>query len=827
DVLSGNSGVNIITGGAGNDTLEGRSGADTLDGGAGTDTVRYESSVAGVTVDLRLSTGQVSAGDASGDILSNFENITGSALNDILTGDANANTVDGGEGNDTLNGGLGNDTLLGNAGNDTLVGAGGADTLDGGAGIDTADYSASTAGVTVDLRLSIGQVSGGEASGDILSNVENIIGTAYDDILIGDNGVNALWGGDGNDLLIGLNAADFIDGGNGIDRVDYSSSSASISVGLDGTAAPGEAASNDVVLNVEEVIGSAYDDIIGASSVANAIEGGSGSDTVSYANATSAVTVNLTLTTQVGAGWENGDRFTNIEHVTGSIYNDTLLGDANANVLSGGDGDDMLIGGAGADMLIGGNGNDTVSYASSSSGVRVDLRLFTGQASLGDAAVDTLSSIENIVGSARADTLTGEANANVLDGGAGNDELYGGLGSDTLLGGLGDDRLLGEGGADSLDGGAGIDTVSYRSSTAGVQVSLLLSTQTSTGDASGDVLSNFENLNGSAFDDTLTGDNNDNSLYGAQGNDVINGGGGDDWISGDGGNFPAAVQVGADTIDGGAGYDTYDISGSITGIGDVTLYVDGRMCTGGVAQGDTIVNVERVVGGEANETVIATSGLNRFEGNGGIDAIDFGASTQGVTVDLGLVGGAAQVSAGLASGFILTDVERVSGTSYADTLTGDANDNVFIGRGGADSFFGNGGADVFRVDASQVVGGGANLVRVDGGAGLDAIEVSGLTANQSINLSHLLSTNVNGQQVATSIEQIEIRDGLNQTFNVSAAQVQQLIGNGNASVLTLRVDFGDIVNVSDPYATYTAGGVSLFSDAAKLQQIAQINYLAA
>ncbi|MCX7227742.1 MAG: calcium-binding protein [Burkholderiales bacterium] len=820
DVLSGNSGVNIITGGAGNDTIEGRGGADTLDGGVGTDTVRYESSVAGVTVDLRLSTGQVSAGDASGDILSNFENITGSALNDILTGDANANTVDGGEGNDTLNGGLGNDTLLGNAGNDTLVGAGGADTLDGGAGIDTADYSASTAGVTVDLRLSSGQVSGGDASGDFLSNFESITGSAYDDILIGDNGVNTLWGGDGNDLLIGLNAADFIDGGNGIDRVDYSSSSASISVGLDGTAAPGEAASNDVVLNVEDVTASAYNDIIGASSVANAIDGGSGSDTVSYANATSAVTVNLTLTTQVGTGWENGDRLTSIEHVTGTIYNDTLTGDANANVLIGGDGDDTLIGGAGADTLIGGNGNDTVSYASSSVGVTVDLRLFTGQVSVGDAAVDTLSSIENIIGSALSDTLTGEANANTINGGAGHDTLFGGLGTDTLIGGLGDDTLLGEGGADILDGGAGSNTVSYSTSLASVQVSLLVSMQTSTGDANGDVLTNFVSLIGSAFADTLTGDDNANVIGGASGNDVINGGGGDDWISGEGAPFSL---LGADTIDGGTGYDTYDITAA-TGL--VTIYVDGRMCTGTAAQGDTVVNVERVFGGAASETVFVSSGLNRFDGNIGIDTIDFGESTQGVTVDLGR-GGAAQVSGGLASGFILTNVENVSGTIYADTLTGDANGNVLIGRGGADSLFGNGGDDLFRVGASEVIGGGANLVRVDGGAGLDAIEISGLTANQSVDLSHLLSTNVNGQQVATSIERIEIRDGLNETFNVSAAQVQQLVGNGNASVLTLRVDVGDIVNVSDPYATYTAGGVTLFSDAAKLQQIAQINYLAA
>ncbi len=95
----------------------------TLDGGAGTDTVSYATSAAGVTVNLALTTAQVSAGDAAGDILSNFENLTGSAFDDVLTGDASLNVLTGGAGDDVLEGGAG------------------ADTLDGGSGSDTASYA--------------------------------------------------------------------------------------------------------------------------------------------------------------------------------------------------------------------------------------------------------------------------------------------------------------------------------------------------------------------------------------------------------------------------------------------------------------------------------------------------------------------------------------------------------------------------------------------------------------------------------------------------------------------------------------------------------------
>jgi hypothetical protein len=96
-----------------------------------------------------------------------------------------------------------------------------------------------------------------------------------------------------------------------------------------------------------------------------------------------------------------------------------------------------------------------------------------------------------------------------------------------------------------------------------------------------------------------------------------------------------------------------------------------------------------------------------------------------------------------------------------------------------------------------------------------------------VSLAHLFSTNGSSQQVGTSIEQVGVRDGLVQTVTISAADVQTLVGSGNASVLTLRIDNGDFVTVTDSYTTASAGGVTIYSDDLKTQQIAQINYLTA
>jgi Ca2+-binding RTX toxin-like protein len=180
DVLLGTTGIDIISGLGGDDILRGRASADTLDGGTGTDTATYQGSGAAVTVSLATGTGL--GGDAQGDTLVSIENLIGSSHDDTLTGDGNANTLDGAAGNS-----------------------------------DTADYSASGAGVTVDVGAGTGL--GGDAQGDTLVNIEAVTGSAFNDTLTGDNGANVLDGGAGDDALTGNNGNDVIDGGAGIDSL--------------------------------------------------------------------------------------------------------------------------------------------------------------------------------------------------------------------------------------------------------------------------------------------------------------------------------------------------------------------------------------------------------------------------------------------------------------------------------------------------------------------------------------------------------------------------------------------------------------------------------
>ncbi|MGY3299526.1 VCBS repeat-containing protein [Pseudomonas sp. TE6288] len=147
--------------------------------------------------------------------------------------------------------------------------------------------------------------------------------------------------------------------------------------------------------------------------------------------------------------------------LNGGAGNDVLVAGAGNNSLYGGDGDDLLIGGPGNDLLDGGAGNDTASYAKATAGVAVDLG-HVGQQNTVGAGLDTLSGIENLIGSDYNDTLTGNDGDNLLNGGVGNDVLKGGAGNDILIGGPGNDTLTGGSGNDSFvwqKGETGHDTV--------------------------------------------------------------------------------------------------------------------------------------------------------------------------------------------------------------------------------------------------------------------------------------------------------------------------------------------------------------------------------
>lgn len=690
DNVRGASGVDYVDGGAGNDVIEGGAGADELYGGLGVDTLSYEHSSAGVSV--MLTGGNVFGGDATGDTISGFENLRGSAFDDLLGG----SVVE-----------AGSSVLEGLGGNDTFMVQGFVETLNGGTGSDWASYLGGRDGVRVNLAT--GSSQGGIAQGDTLISIENLSGTHYNDVLTGGTGVNHLMGNFGDDILSGGLGADILDGGDGSDTASYAGAAARVVIRLfAGTAAGGEAV-GDVLTSIENVIGTAFNDQISGDTGDNVIEGGAGPDvlggreghdTLSYASSSARVVVNLANETASG-GDADGDTFSAFEGVLGSAYND---------ILNGGNGDQTIEGGLGNDQMNGGNGYDTLSYQRATTGVTVNLGVTTAQATgMGN---DTILNFERLIGSGFGDTLTGNGLDNVLVGGAGGDALSGAGGVDTadysssnqavavdlgtgagsagdalgdtlvdienLTGSAFDDSLTGNGGdnlfvggtgGDMIDGGLGEDTASYAGSASGVQINLGAETAAG-GDAEGDTLVSVENLVGSSSDDILIGDLNANVLIGGEGADVLDGEGGDDWVS-----YAASSQV------------TVNLT---TGVG-----------ARGHATGDIISDVENVIGSEfsdliygsnADNHLIAGAGNDTVQGRNGDDILDGGLGNDklngGSGADLFVFTGA--FGADIIQDFsvsggdvIQLDVSRFA--NFADVManTTDVGGNAVISKGGA------------------------------------------------------------------------------------------------------------------------------------------------
>ncbi|MEZ5873230.1 MAG: M10 family metallopeptidase [Nitratireductor sp.] len=204
DWLDGGADNDIINGYAGDDTIEGGAGADNLDGGANTsvgDTLSYAGSSAGVTV--YLATNTVSGGDADGDTVTGFENVTGSSHVDYLFGDANANTINGNGGADWLYGGGGDDTMNGGAGADLMFGEAGNDTMNGGA---DGDYMwGGSESDTMHGNDGVDWLRGEEG-------VDYLYGDAGDDVLIGGSGDDQMYGGIDTDTFYGEDDNDWIYG---------------------------------------------------------------------------------------------------------------------------------------------------------------------------------------------------------------------------------------------------------------------------------------------------------------------------------------------------------------------------------------------------------------------------------------------------------------------------------------------------------------------------------------------------------------------------------------------------------------------------------------
>ena len=724
DALNGGAGDDTLDGGDGNDTLNGGAGADELTGGGGDDTASYAGSMMGVTV--RLHASQAMGGDAEGDtwgdmVTVDYDNpdkeadpedrvlqetvpdivhLTGSGMADVLAGDSRPNTIMGGGGDDKLYGGPGGgaDTLHGDAGADMLFGGIGADILSGGAG---------------------------------------------DDTLNGGGGADTFYGGAGSDLIYAESTDTVINGwlatyADG----DNDGEPDNIYMG------PPDDTSATAPAGVDESTEAANDPMA--------------VDTVSFEKLEEGVTATLAA----------GSIITNVENLIGSSENDNLTGDDGDNVIEGGDGADTLDGGRNPAANSKG---DTVSYENSDRRVTVTLDGATAvNPSGGHAQGDTISNFENVIGSAHDDNLTGDGVANVLTGGAGDDRLKGADGADTIEGGAGADEMDGDNATVAGQTRSLSDTLSYASSSAGVTVNLA-TLAFSGGDAEGDEVeverdafdpdgagpldpvdvSTFENLTGSMHNDRLTGDHRVNMLTGMGGDDNLRGGAGVDTLIG---------GPGADILDGGedareddnnmitaraatdlngdgdeadpgeaaiaAGPASIDVASYAGAMAGVTVNLATGRGTAGDAMGDTLVNIEQVVGSSHDDTFIAGPGPDNIDGAGNPDmmpagdTISYELSDEAVQVTLAAEGTAQTQAAqddsdSYATGDILLNIENITGSGQGDELTGNAQANKLMGGDGNDKMTGDAGDDTLMGgDGNDMLG----AVDVDGDGSADNTE---------------------------------------------------------------------------------------------------------
>jgi Ca2+-binding RTX toxin-like protein len=279
-------------------------------------------------------------------------------------------------------------------------------------------------------------------------------------------------------------------------------------------------------------------DTLVAGTATDTLDGGGNLDTASYSRSTAGVTVNLAKGIAYG-GAADGDKLISIENLRGSDHADRLTGNSGHNVLDGRGandtlqglaGHDILRGGAGADRIDGGSNTDTASYYGSKAAVHVDLH--SGTSFGGDAAGDTLISIENLKGSAHDDHLTGDSGDNVLNGAAGADTLVGLAGNDTYL----VDNLhdtVNERRGDGTD--LVVSTVSYNLADLAPAVENLKLVNVTTAVAGwGNELDNH--ITGNDLNNLLSGERGDDQLSGGKGDDVLNGGAGTDTLTGGFGN---------------------------------------------------------------------------------------------------------------------------------------------------------------------------------------------------------------------------------------------------------------------------------------------------
>jgi len=687
--------------------------------------------------------------------------LTGTAADDVLVGLGGDDTLDGGDGNDMLYGN-GKDTMLGGKGNDTyfvsgfetiieyinegvdtvvskgsyslesrkfienlfltgaqnstgrgnsldniLRGNAGNNILNGLAGNDTIDYSLATSAVTVNLGLTASQHISSDQGDDTLLNIEGIIGSDADDTLTGNGSANTINGGRGADTIAGGDGDDILIGGSGDDWLR------------------GEAG-NDIL------IGGAGNDTLG---------GGAGSDTASYVDATGAVTVSLQIEVAQNTVSAGVDSLWNIENLTGSNYDDTLTG-SDINIQTGKTGANVLNGGSGADRMIGGSGDD-IYYVDN----------------VGDTVIEDNEVGDDTVYSTISYTLGNYVeNLRIIGTGTVN-----GTGNDL------DNILYAGNGNNVLDGGKGIDTASYADANAAVTVSLAVTDGQDTGGSGTDTLKSIENLTGSRFYDTLTGDGKGN---------IVNGG------------------AGADTMTGGLGNDTYIVDNAgdrIIEASTIATEVDTVISTVTWTLGANLENLTLAgataingTGNALNNHILGNNAANIINGGGGADVMEGGNGSDTYYVDnpgdvvketnAASAGGVDTVRSTInytlgdnVENLVIAGAGAVNGTGNAlnNLIYAGAGDNIIDGKGGADTVS-------YALAGSKVTVSLANTkAQATGGSGTDTI----------INIESCVGSIFNDILTGNDLDNI-LNGGLgNDTLSGGKGADTLIGGNGNDTLI--------------------------------------------
>jgi len=587
------------------------------------------------------------------------EDDLGSYTLQVNEGDTGLNFTNGSNVRNLINGSFNSETIFGGDGGDIIFSSDGADHIDGGEGDDSLTYfDASEA-----ISLSFNGVGSGGAAGDTIVNVETVVGSNFDDVIIAGGDIDSLIGGDGNDtlsvangfaanliggsgndILTGANLDDSLRGGDGEDLIRGLGGDDSLS---------GDNGNDHIIANSgdDSVFGGSGDDFISGGAGNDILRGGAGNDTIYGGNGDDELFGDSTAS-DITQGATNdilhGGRGNDI--INGGAGDDTVFGGADNDTIQGGIGDDNLRGGAGDDIIYGELEN-LESLNSGGTGQTLSDRLIGGA---GDDRLFGQLGEDTLIGGTGEDLLSGGSQNDRLfggdgHGGEGNDHLFGGTGDDQIFDeGGGNDRIFGQGGDDRIEAGLGDDYV--------------------VGGDGNDIINGDRILINSEFgNDTLIGGNGDDALTGRGGDDRLLGGADNDILIG---------GSGRDILNGGDGADQFIFQDTVRGLGDnsdVDIIVDFDS-----SEGDNI---------SINGFGIETFGdlLPLMSDVNGNVRIDFGEGNI-------LIIRNTEMGSLTASDFGLPEAPSfIEGTNADDILTGSNIDNVFFGGAGDDIINGNGG----------------------------------------------------------------------------------------------------------------------------------------